>query len=109
MHLQLDLLLEDSAAVRALELLRLFVSTSSTGPDLLGRSDALFTAFAASHLFEGDKLIAAGTDAGVVVPTELLQVWSLTQLYSVDFSQSRIDVNKCGFYKRTNKVCVSCC
>ena len=108
MHLQLDLFLEHSAAVRALELLRLFGSTSSTGPDLLGRSDALFTAFPASHLFEGDELVAAGTDAGVVVPTELLQVWSLTQSYSVDFSQSRIGVNKCVFYKRTIKVCISC-
>ena len=39
----------------------------------------------------------------------LLQVWSLTQFYSVDFSKSRIDVNKCVSYKRTIKVCVSCC
>ena len=39
----------------------------------------------------------------------LVQVWSLTQFYSVDFSQSRIGVNKCVFYKRTIKVCVSCC
>ena len=38
-----------------------------------------------------------------------LQVWSLTQLCSVDFSQSRIGVNECVFYKRTIKVCVSCC
>ena len=37
------------------------------------------------------------------------QVWSLTQFYSVEFSQSRIGVNKCVFYKRTIKVCVSCC
>ena len=87
--------LEHSAAVRALELFRLFGSTS-TGPDLLGRSDALFTAFAASHLFEGDELVAVGTDAGVVVPTELLQVWSLTQFYSFDFSKSRIGVKKCA-------------
>ena len=36
------------------------------------------------------------------------QVWSLTQLYSVDFSLSRIGVNKCVFNKRTIKVCVSC-
>ena len=33
-----------------------------------------------------------------------LQVWSLTQLYSVDFSQSRICVKKCVFNKRTIKV-----
>ena len=37
------------------------------------------------------------------------QVWPLTQLYSIDFSQSRIGVNKCVFYKRTIKVCISCC
>ena len=37
------------------------------------------------------------------------QVWSLTQFYSDDFSQSRIDVKKCVFSKRTNKVCVRCC
>ena len=37
------------------------------------------------------------------------QVWSLTQFYSVDFSQSRIGVNKCVFNKRTIKVCLSCC
>ena len=36
------------------------------------------------------------------------QVWSLTQSFSVDFSQSRIGVNKCFFYKRTIKGCVSC-
>ena len=37
------------------------------------------------------------------------QVWSLTQFYSVDFSQSRIGVKKFVFNKRTIKVCVSCC
>ena len=36
------------------------------------------------------------------------QVLSLTQFYSVDFSQSRIGVKKCVFNKRTIKVCVSC-
>ena len=39
----------------------------------------------------------------------LSQVWSLTQFYSVDFSQSRIGVKKCVFNKRTIKVCISCC
>ena len=34
---------------------------------------------------------------------------SLTQFYSVDFSQSRIGVKKCVFNKRTVKVCLSCC
>ena len=37
------------------------------------------------------------------------QVWSPTQFYSVDFSQSRIGVKECVFNKRTIKVCVSCC
>ena len=37
------------------------------------------------------------------------QGWSLTQLYSVDFSQSKIGVKKCVFNKRTIKVCVSWC
>ena len=36
------------------------------------------------------------------------QVWSLTQFYSVDFSKSRIDVQKCVFNKHTIKVCASC-
>ena len=37
-----------------------------------------------------------------------IQVWSLTQSYSVDFSQSRIGVKKCVLNKYTIKVCVSC-
>ena len=40
--------------------------------------------------------------------TALHQVWSPTQFYSVDFSKSRIDVQKCVLNKRTIKVCVSC-
>ena len=39
----------------------------------------------------------------------IVQVWSLSQFYSVDFSQSRIGVKKWVFNKRTIKVCVSCC
>ena len=35
----------------------------------------------------GDLGVSAGVN----------QVWSLTQFYSVDFSQSRIDVKKCAF------------
>ena len=38
-----------------------------------------------------------------------IQVWSLTQFYSVNFLKSRIGVKKCVFNKRTIKVCVSCC
>lgn len=33
--------------------------------------------------------------------------WSLTQFYSVDFSLSRIGVQKCVFNQRTVNVCVS--
>ena len=33
----------------------------------------------------------------------------VTQFYSFDFLQSRINVKKCVFNKRTIKVCVSCC
>ena len=38
----------------------------------------------------------------------LIQVWSLSRFYSVDFSQSRIGVEKCILNKRTIKVCISC-
>ena len=38
----------------------------------------------------------------------LMQVWSLTQFYSVDLSNSRINVKKCVFNKHTIKVCISC-
>ena len=37
------------------------------------------------------------------------QVCSLTQLYLVGFSKSRINVKKWAFSKCTTKVCVSCC
>ena len=36
------------------------------------------------------------------------QVKSLTQLYSVDFLQQRINVKNEFFYKHTIKVCASC-
>ena len=52
-----------------------------------------------------EDVVILGPIEGIAVP----QVWSLTQLYSVDFSQSRIGVNKCVFFKRTIKVCISCC
>ena len=35
-----------------------------------------------------------------VFPVPDCQVWSLTQFFSVDFSQSRIGVKKCVFNKR---------
>ena len=60
-------------------------------------------------VLEGPHLLAVDGDA----PLDQLegggQDWSLTQLYSVDFSQSRISFKKCVFYKRTIKVCVSYC
>ena len=57
---------------------------------------------------EGEQLVLPqGVELGKAL--QLNQVWSLIQFYSVDFSQSRIGVNKCVFYKRTIEVCVSCC
>ena len=41
--------------------------------------------------------------------SKIVQVWSLTKFYSIDFSKSRIDVKKFVFNKRTIKVCVSSC
>ena len=56
-----------------------------------------------------------GVDEGEVVGPRLsgvdeaLQgIRSLSELYSVDFSQSRISVEKCVFNRRTIKVCVTC-
>ena len=71
-------------------------------------------------LFEGGDSVrnSGGVDAdrphrqvGLLHPHGLddVQVWSLTQFYSVDFSKSRIELKKCVFNKRTIKVCVSCC
>ena len=63
------------------------------------------------NVFLKDFSVMSGNDrvaAGVgfeLKPEE--QVWSLTQFYSVDFSQSRIGVKKCVFNKRTIKVCVN--
>ena len=39
---------------------------------------------------------------------EHAQIWSLTQFYSVGFSQSMTGVKRCIHNKRTIKVCVSC-
>ena len=54
-------------------------------------------------------LATRATYISVDIFTEFYQVWSLTQFYSVEISQSRISVKKCVFNKRTIKVCVSCC
>ena len=61
-----------------------------------------------------DKCAVEGVDSVMMQEVVLgghlyLQVWSLTQFYSVDCSQSRIGVKKCVFNKRTIKACVSCC
>ena len=50
-----------------------------------------------------DFKCSLGQEPGVV------QVWSLTQFYSVVFSKSRNNAKKCVFNKRTIKVCFSCC
>ena len=47
-------------------------------------------------------------DVGAALAPGEVQAWSLTQLYSVDFSQSRIVVEKYVFVKRTIKVYLSC-
>ena len=61
-------------------------------------------------------VVKAGSAAGdaVIEITNVdrsghVQVWSPTQFYYVDFSQSRICVKKSVFNKRTIKVCVCCC
>ena len=58
---------------------------------------------------KGDSLNPAELKAISERASEAVQVWSLTQFYSVDFSKSRNDVKKCVFNKHTIKVCVSCC
>ena len=55
------------------------------------------------------RLSPKNTMSGFTSPPSMDQVWSLTQVYFVDFSKSRIDVKKCVFYRRTIKVCVSFC
>ena len=65
----------------------------------------------------GRVVVAAagwGSDVGLgtaspVLVAGVVVVWSQSQFYSVDFSQSRIIVKKCVFNKRTIKVCVSWC
>ena len=58
-------------------------------------------------MFGGAELMSV-VDVAETDETGGGQVWSLTQLYSVDFSQSRISVKKCVFNKRIIKVWVSC-
>ena len=65
--------------------------------------------FLASLCTNSERLLAAMSwdDALLSLAVED-QVWSLTQIYSVDFSKSRIRVKKCIFNKHTIKVRVSC-
>ena len=56
-----------------------------------------------SRAFAPPGMVAAAVAAGKG------QVWSITQFYSIDFSQSRIIIKKCVFNKHTIKVCVCCC
>ena len=60
-------------------------------------------------LQDGQDFGELGDDDGLVGValglTDLDQVRSITQFYSVDFSNSRIGVKKCNCNKRT-KVCV---
>ena len=56
-------------------------------------------------------LAHSNLSAGQYLPSGYLggqRVWSVTQFYAVDFSQSRIHVKKCAFNKRTINVFVSC-
>ena len=66
----------------------------------------------AINFFDPEMDMSAAWYGGILVAEREAapqQVWSLTQFYSVDFSQSRIGVKKSVFNKRTIKVCVSCC
>ena len=50
---------------------------------------------------EGTNSGTLGLRLGFSAVAAVAQVWSLTQFYSVDFSQLRISVKKCVFNKRT--------
>ena len=74
------------------------------------------TIWSSSYAFQDGDQFPAAYQVWTATKNSLLflindmpQVCSLTQFYSVDFSQSRNGLNKCVFYKRTIKVCVSCC
>ena len=63
------------------------------------------SSWALAEIWSKTSLPASSAPAS---PLPASQVWSLTQSYSVDFSQSRISVKKCVFDKRTIEVCFSC-
>ena len=56
-----------------------------------------------SKVYENEKV----TELEKAMLDLLEQVWSPTQLFSVDFTQSRNRVIKCACNKRTMGVCVS--
>ena len=82
------------------------------GAGLVGAEEA---AFVTAGLGAGLEAVVAPVNGflaaeGPPVAGRLeVQLWSLTQFYSIDFSQSRIGVKKCVFYKCTIKVRVTCC
>ena len=72
----------------------------------LASFQSLLSVYGSEMMMFNDMIVAVEDLRNVEFTLILVdhQVWSLTQFYSVDFSQSRIDVKKC-----TIKVCVSCC
>ena len=70
-------------------------------PDATGRYQC--------RLLSGPDNIFTVEEDGCAVRAGRIQVLSLTQFYSVSFSQSRIVGKKSFFNKHTIKVCVSCC
>ena len=83
-----------------------FVKKTPENRALLGRPGSSRNLFYVPGIFEAFHVFFI--DALEPVEPGGDQVWSLTQLYSVDFLQSRIGVRKCVFKKRTIKICVSC-
>ena len=83
-----------------------FVKKTREKRALLGRPGSSRNLFSVPGIFEAFHVFFV--DALEPVEPGGDQVWSLTQFYSVDFSQSRIGARKCFFNKRTFKVCVSC-
>ena len=85
--------------------------------EVVGFENLVFAIFDYVHALVDNTKLEGAVKAGltdlmfyVIVFMQMTdeQVWSLSQFYSVDFSQSRIGVKKCVFNKRTIKVCVSC-
>ena len=102
----------DTAEDDALEDLELFFFSSLDGADAAREADEPDLGKALPDAPLEPPPVPPPAFRGLDLPlslAEVVQVWSPTQFYSVDFSQSRIGVKKCVFNKRTIKVCVSCC